>query len=399
MKIGSYSLALCIQRELSKIGLRNGLFDFNTEFTLEELSRIEVLNVTGCTSLEGIEHLKNLKVLRLLGANKDDFSYRQSNNDIVDFTPISRLSSLVELVIWHDNNIKSLDVSSLSNLRVLNLSTNYNLTEIVGLDKIRSLKSIYITGSRVSSIGSPTGYIEATKNASVNVLDIKMYEPIFSRPTVFRKLRTSLIENDSNIRFGERIYFHDQVYTLSLEQMRELDRLSKKIIAYLKISDKSDEVKAFEIYKYVIAHVSYDYEGVEYRNQNYEKYLSAPKEEKEYFLRKMAFINSSLSALKKRKTVCDGYVNTLIYLFSLVDIKALPVICQNKGSLHTAIKILIDGEFIYADPEKDSTEGKIQYYGLTRDELAKRYDLAGGEYMDHLDGGAYEKRFRRLDPM
>lgn len=393
MKISSYSLSLCIQDELNRLGIRNGLFNFNTEFSAYELSKIEVLNITGCSSLDGIENLKNLKVLRLIGANLDNFSYHQSINDITDFRKISELTSLVELVIWHDNNIKVLDLRNLEKLEKLNLSTNNNLTEIKGLDEITTLKSICITGSRITNIGSPIKYIESTKNASINVLDIKMYEPIFSKNEVFHKLRNSLVENESNIRFGERIYFHDQVYTLSLEQMRELNRLSKKIINSLKIEDKTDEVKSFEIYKYVINHVSYDFEGILYRNKNYEKYLSAPKEEKEYFLRKMAFINSSLSALKKKKTVCDGYVNTLIYLLSLVNIKALPVICENKGTLHTAIKILIDGEFIYADPEKDSGEKSIRFYNLTRDELAKMYDLALQEYMDHLDGGAYVKRF------
>jgi len=394
MKIKSYSLAICIQNMLIKKGDKTGFLNFNADFSSEELASIETLNITNCDSLDGLENLKNLKTLRLVGTNLENFSNTGALNNIVDFSPIKKIKQLENLAIWHDNNLNSLDLTGLENLVTLNLVSNQNLVEIKGLENLKNLKTVFITGSKVTEMGSPLKYIESTKDTYVNVLDVKMYEPLFSNEKVFKKLHDALVKNESSIRFGERIYFYDEIYTLSLEQMRELNRLAKNIINSLKLARKSNEEVVFEIYKYVVSNVLYDHEGLAYRDKNYENYLNAPKEKKEYFLRRMAFINSSLCALKEKKAVCDGYVNTIIYLLSLVNIKALPVVCMNKnGSLHSAIKILVDGNWIYADPEKDNGK-EIRYYNLTREELAKMYELAPKEFLDYIDGGVYVKYFK-----
>lgn len=386
MKFENYSLAVCILNELRKKGIRRNAFSFDSSFTTEELDSIIELNVTNVDSLDGIENLRNLKILRLLGANLDNFSVLNSLNNIIDFSNIKKLKSLENLVIWHDNNIKSLDITGL-NLKNLTLISNHNLTEIIGIDQMSSLERIYIVGSDISNIGCSLRYLRVTKNAKENVLDLKMFNHLFSEQRLGRKLTSK----ESNIRFSEQVHFYDEVYTHSLEQMRELNHLAKNIINELNLKNKNDYEIAFEIYKYIVSSVTYDYDGLAYREKNFNAYTNI-KDNRDYA--RMIFINTSLSALKNKKAVCDGYVNAIIYLLSLVNIKALPVICANKdGTLHTAIKILIDDEWIYADPERDSSDKKMRYFNLTREELAKKYVLAPNEYLDHIDGGAYVKRF------
>ena len=377
-------MAVSILNELYKKGVRKSLFDFDCTFTQEELDSITELNITGINSLEGIENLKNLKILRLLGANLDNFSITKTPNNITDFSCLKRLKSLENLVIWHDNNIKSLDIRGLK-LKNLTLISNHNLIEIKGIDEMSSLERIYVVGSSITNIGDPLKYISSTKNAKENILDLKMYNPIFHE----RKVGSKLTTKDSNVRFAEQVHFYDKIYTFSLEQIRELNRIARNIIFSLDLNNKSDYEIAYEIYKYIIQNVQYDYDGLEYREKHFD---ALAKEDKEYA--KMIFINTSLSALKNKKSVCDGYVNAIIYLLNLAGIKALPVLCANKdGSLHTAIKILIDEDWIYADPERDSSDKKMCYFNLTREELAKRYTIAPREYLDHLDGGNYVKRF------
>ena len=383
MKINSYSLALSILNELKRNGMRESIFNFDSTFTKEELNSINELNITGCDSLEGIENLEKIKTLRLLGTNLDTFSNYLSLNNITDFSGIKSLKSLENLIIWHDNNIKLLDITGL-NLKKLTLISNPNLTEIKGIDGMKSLEKVYVVGSKIVLMGNPTKYLVSTKNAKENILDLKMYNPLFSENRIGKKLTSK----ETNIRFAEQLHFYDEVYCLSLEQIRELNRLGINILASLNLNGKQDYEKSYEVYKYIINSVEYDNENLEYREKNY----NISKEDREKM--RMLFINSSLSALKNKKTVCDGYVNAIIYLLSLLNIKALPVICQNKdGMAHTAIKILIDNEWIYADPERDSSAKKIKYFNLTREELTKVYRLAPNEYMDYLDGGTYVKHF------
>ena len=385
MKINSYSLATCILNELKKKRLRDSVFGFNCEFTKEELEAIETLNIFSCDSLDGIEHLTKLKTLRLIGANLDSFSSVGSLNNIIDFSPIKELKSLENLAIWHDNNIKVLDITGL-NLKTLNLISNHNLIEIKGLDQMTTLTKIHIVGSKITTIGCSLRYIINTSEVREHILDLKMFNPIFANKNV----EETMISVRSKVRFGEQIHFFDEIYILSLEQMRELNSLGQNIISSVNL-DFSEYAKAFEIYKYVINNTTYDYDGLKYRDQNYENMM---KNKEKMDLRKMEYINSSLCTLKEKKAVCDGYVNAIIYLLSLIDIKALPVICVSQdNSLHAAIKILIDGKWIYADPEKDSSNKKIRYFNLTREELSKMYKLAPKEYLDHIDGGAYVKRF------
>lgn len=252
MKFENYSLAVCILNELRKKGIRRNAFSFDSSFTTEELDSIIELNVTNVDSLDGIENLRNLKILRLLGANLDNFSVLNSLNNIIDFSNIKKLKSLENLVIWHDNNIKSLDITGL-NLKNLTLISNHNLTEIIGIDQMPSLERIYIVGSDISNIGCSLRYLRVTKNAKENVLDLKMFNHLFSEQRLGRKLTSK----ESNIRFSEQVHFYDEVYTHSLEQMRELNHLAKNIINELNLKNKNDYEIAFEIYKYIVSSVTY----------------------------------------------------------------------------------------------------------------------------------------------
>lgn len=394
VKIESDTLSASIMKLLMKQGKRKNYFGFDGTFTEEELAGIESLVVTQCESLEGIEHLTNLKSLKIVGVNLDTFRFAGFPNNISDFTPINNLPNLEELTIWHDTNIISLNVSSLKQLKRLNLICNPNLREVEGLDSLECLEMVCTNGSPIKMIGDPKTYIENTKDTPVNILDLRTYNSLFASDEIFSHLRSKLMNNLSNLKFSEHVYFYDEMYTLSLEQMRELHRLGMKAIDSLKLDELDPEAKVLAVYEYVIKNVVYDTEGLDFRNRHYEKYLEVQSETNNYFLRRMAFINSSLNALKNGKAVCDGYVNMAIYLYDLCGVKAEPVICKNKnGDLHTAIKILVNGEWLYADPERDSKYGKICFYGLTLEEMRRLYELAPKEYLGELNGGAYVKHF------
>lgn len=368
MKIESFSLSLNILDQLIKQGIRQNKFGFNGEFSFEELRAITTLVVKDCDDLTGISKLPNLKSLKIVSNNLDSFSSAFSVNNIHTFNEINSLTSLEELTIWHDNNITDLDISNLANLRKITLFCNPNLTEIKGLDKLTNLDVIYINGCPLKNIGDPKKYLENTKKASINIMDYRIYNNSFSKDP-------SYLASDQNITFCEHIYFDNEMYTLSLEEMTYLHQLGMKIVADLNLKDKDDFTKAFLIYKYIASNIEYDTEALKYRDENYESMVKTKES-----IHRMAYINSSMSALKDKKSVCEGYVNAMIFLLDLCSIKAEPVICCGEDNiLHTAIKIFIGDEYFYADPERDSYSNEIRYYNLTKEEMAMYYKLAPKE--------------------
>ncbi len=393
MHIKNSALANIILKQLIRSNQRKSLFGFDGTFSNEELKSITSLVLTDCDCLDDIEYLPNLKSLKILGPNLDNFDVRSIPNDITDFGPLTRIAALEELVIWYDNNIRLLDVTGLQKLRTLNLKCNRNLQEIKGIDEILSLMNVCICGCPINSMGDMQKYIESTKDTPVNILDLNLSPVILGNSKVFSFLRNKLMSNLSSIRFCEHIYFYDEMYEMSLEQAREEYKIANNILNNLNIKNLPERQKILKIYRYITANVSYNYDDLKYREENYEHYLNAPEEQKRYFLRRMAFINSSFSALKTKKSVCNGYVNMAIYLLNLCNIKAEPVICMHNETLHSALKISINGEWVYADPEKDSKENGIRYFDLTKSEMSTLYELSPREYLDELEGGHYAKHF------
>ena len=387
------SLAIIILEKLVKLGIRSNFFGFDGTFTNEELDIINDLTITNCDSIDGISNLKNLKSLRIIGPNLYSFNETAPLNNIIDFSEINKLSSLERLEIIYDENIEILDIRNLDRLTVLKLFCNSKLVKIRGLDSKKNLKKVIICDCPIIDIGNTSEYILNTVDTSVNILDIKMFANLFSDKTrVLLKNRYNISE--SNIRFGEHIYFHDEIYTLDIYQMMEIYKKAQNLLKKLDISSKNQDEQAFAIYQFVISYLSYDHEGLDYRNKNYKEILNADEESKKYILRRMAIINSSFGALNTRKVVCDGYVNLLRLLFTIYQIKTETVICKAGDLTHAAVKYYVNGKWYYADPEKDHDKTVVKFFNLTKEEFEKLYTLSPKEYIEQIDGvKMYEKHF------
>lgn len=369
------SLSVIILEKLIKLGKRANMFNFDGTFKEDELDAINELVISNCDGLEGLSNLKNLKNLTIVSSNLDSFSKPIVLNDITDFSEINKLVNLESLKIIYDQNIEILDIRNLENLAVLKLFCNSNLVKIRGLSDKKKLNQVVICECPVSDIGDVIKYIENTVDTSINIMDIKMYAKMFPLK-ISELLKAKYNTNNSNIKFGEHIYFHDEIYVIDVYQMSEMYKKILSLLKKLNIEELSKEDQAFAIYKFVISYLSYDYDGLDYRNSNYEKVLSLSENDRQYILKRMALMNSSFGALTTRKAVCDGYVNLLKLIFNIYGIKSETVICK-KGELpHSAIKYYVNSKWYYADPERDYDQNMIRYFGLTKEELSKIYVLS-----------------------
>ena len=143
------SLGLLVWKQLKKHGIeprktKLGIIDFS--FKKEELDFITELKIVNPTSIdiEGISLLPNLKKLELectgITAQKQYKMIASITDE--EISEISQCTSLEELSIVNQAKISYVDVSRLSNLRVLEIHHNENLAEIIGLEAINGLWKI-----------------------------------------------------------------------------------------------------------------------------------------------------------------------------------------------------------------------------------------------------------------
>ena len=66
IKFNNYELGVCILHELIKKGIRNSIFDYNGEFSEQELNMIENLTLTGISDLIDIDKILRAKFLYFL---------------------------------------------------------------------------------------------------------------------------------------------------------------------------------------------------------------------------------------------------------------------------------------------------------------------------------------------
>ena len=383
----NYELSLIILEELLKKGIRQNRFGFNGEFSKNELNSITSLTLSGLSSLEELERLPELRSLTI-------YSYPTSNliefdtlkvNTITDFSILSSLTNLEELKIYNDNFITSLDISNLSNLNTIILFNNPNLKTIIGLDEKAKLKSIVLINNGLTNIGNIKNYILNTTNTPENILDVKLFPQLFGSRHNRLFLENRLKEALTNITFGEKITFADDKYILSYEQTKNMFFRALKILRQLNVYRGNwESIK--KIHNHTAFNVEYDDEGLEYRNEAYLNLLQIPSDNKEYFLKRLKLMNTSYAAIVNKKAVCEGYVNMMRFILSIIDVETSMVNCSYDGVEfnHAAIKFKYNDTWYYADPERQRKSIE-NTFGYTLEEFKEIYNIPIKEQMDSLE--------------
>lgn len=388
INFNNYELSLIILEQLLKKGLRQNRFGFNGEFSESEISSITNLTLTGLSSLDEIDKLPNLRSLTI-------YSYPSSNlaefdplqiNTITDFSLLSNLTHLEELKIYNDNFLSLLDINNLTNLNTIVLCNNVNLKTLIGLDEKTKLKSVVLINNGLRSIGNTKKYIINTTNTPENILDVKLFPNLFGSRHNRLFLENRLKEALTNITFGEKITFADDKYILSYEQTKNMYFRALKILRQLNVyMGNWESIK--KIHNYTAFSVEYDDEGLEYRSMAYLNLLQIPSDNKEYFLKRLKLMNTSYAAIVNKKAVCEGFVNMMRFILSIIDVETSLVNCSYEGSEfnHAAIKFKYDDVWYYADPERQRKSEEIDKFGYTLEEFKEIYNIPIKEQIDNLE--------------
>jgi len=373
-------LALIIDKALQKQGyirLKKVIDpDFST-FTEEELQMVESLELTNVSSLEGLQKLPNLKKLVITSPDFSkvsiDLELQDSNiNTITDFSIINELKGLEELHIVNDISIFKLDISNLENLKRIRVINNPHLNEIVGLESKRKLEDIMIYGNAITTPFDIDTYIKNTRGAKRNILDVSMYISMVNKDLdVAKMLSTSFLVGDTTLRFAERIGFLDFA-VLSPEHLEKMYVEMSKLFMKNSLYDKSDAEKVKYVYRYVKNRLTFDKEGLEERQREYDEYRRAHGTLPEFRRKKFASFHNSYVAYHLKKANCDGYVNLMRFMLNMLNVQSFNVHCRDRRSSilsenHSILRVKCDGEWFYCNPQYLPDNPKEVFLGKMED--------------------------------
>lgn len=385
-----YELA-CLIRTQHYIPLSKNQFN-KSIFTIDELERVDRLTITNCKNIDDLSKLPNLTKLVIENPSSnlivDDETLNSKMNNIGDFRVIESLKKLTHLEITNDFTLKNIDVRNLKNLKVLILKNNSKLREINGLGELKKLKIIICYGCNVLFDTSARKYLENTKKAILNILDITAYPYFLSHFSNEKDFFETVLQCGSKLKFAESIALFDaQVYSYSM--LSQVNKEIKSIIEKTKNKTEKEVIEQF--YEHIITETEFDYEGLKNRskvlNQNNISDLTI-QETAEF-----SNIHSSYNCLVKHKCNCEGMVNALRLLLATHKIPSYNVHCSIKEKSYSESDInhailRIDGKEgnYYYDPAEEcityhenSNRFSWNWYMIDYNSAVSRYNLSANE--------------------
>lgn len=382
-----------ICNQIDEVLIENGLkqkslFHTTKGYTKEELKQITRIYLECSDSLEDLLYLPNLKVLKIKSSNQETVIEEDpfKVNHISDFSILSYLTSLEELTIVNDATIESLVLSPLQKLTKLKICNNKKLVNIVGLDHLKNLNNILIYGNKKEPQIDPIRYLENTKNAKKNYLDITMFHDMVKRMNdegkSFEDLYLSYTDNyKTNLQFVEKVGIYNYYVPLTPTAMIRLYKKASSIVHSLGFKMKlntKDRMKS--LYLFARKRVKYDYEALDSRDTN--SLLDAQKDQRLSY--NLSLPNTSYSALVEGKTVCEGYANMLRFLYYMNDIESEVIYCSSpdkfiNGLDHAALKVKYHDQYFYQDADPNWGSNDEEFFMATKEEFEKTHILSSLE--------------------
>lgn len=391
-----------IDETLIKNGLKKkSIFDNVKGYTKEELELVTTIYLGCSDSLDDLLYLPNLKVLKIKSANQETVIEEDpfSMNHISDFSILSYLTNLEELTIVNDATIENLVLNSLQKLTKLKICNNKKLVNIVGLDRLKNLNNILIYGNKKEPQIDPIRYLENTKDAKKNYLDITVFHDMVKRMNndgkSFEDIYLNYTDNyKTNLQFVEKVGIYNYYVPLTPSAMLRLYKKAKNIVNSfgfkMRLSTK-DKIKA--LYLFARKKVKYDYEALDNRDTN--SLVEARNNKRLSY--NLSLPNTSYSALVAGKTVCEGYANMLRFLYYMNDIESEVIYCSSpdefiNGLNHAALKVKYHDQYFYQDADPNWGSNDEEFFMATKEEFEKTHILSSLEKgSDNSDAKRYIK--------
>jgi len=361
------------------------------EFHEDELALIDSLEIVNFSSLIDLAYFPNLKRLSLKGSSYNDilpeFDYDECSiiNHITDFSPLSLLTELEELVIENDLHIKTLDLTNLKKLRTLIVVNNPLLKEVKGLTDLEHLNDIIMYGNAITTPIDIQKFAYNTRLSSTNILDIGMYLPMIGGTREgAKKLKDLEISGISKVEFAEKSGFlsFTKVNPQNLHDMFvKLDTMFKRNNAY----NLSEEDKVSYVFTYLLKNISFARQAIEKRDNEYSEAVAKYNQVPEQLRPSLASIHSGYRTYYFKSGNCEGIVNLMVFMLKMLGIEAYDVHCRDRRALrslnsnHAIVRVHLNDKVYYCDPTFDR-KNAFNYLLVDYDTITKYHELDSFEH-------------------
>ena len=147
-------------------------------------------------------------------------------------------------------------------------------------------------------------------------------------------------------------------------------KVYSEVYAFLNIVSEEDRNKIPKKLKEMIE---------EEREKEYTNYMKEQKELPTFRRKKFASFHNSYVAYHFKKANCDGYVNLMRFMLSMLGVKSFNVHCHDKrskflASNHSILRVECDNKWYYCNPKYTPEDPKEMFMGSIED-LEKYYDF------------------------
>ena len=332
-----------------------------TEFSEYELGSITELCIKNSYDISELDKLPNLSKLHIKSADYNkiapslDYESSPVINHIKDFSVLSKLNNLEELVVANDLYVDKIDLTGMPKLQKLILVNNPNLTTLIGLDKLKNLNEVTMYGNDISGENFDfDAYVQNTYLCVENTLDISMYLGIINNNRDKAKLLEEYeIKGLSFVRFAEKSGFLNCV-CLSL---RDLYEMYSKLDIYFRSSHAYDLTESEQIefvHRYIIRNTKFDKRLIIDRNIAFIADKAQYNEMPDKLRKRYNNIHSSFYTYKFKIGNCEGRTNLSVFMYRMLGIDAYNVHCHDNrspviGSNHSITRINTNNNNLYID--------------------------------------------------
>lgn len=385
----SQNIAIMIDNVFQELGYNRGYSVFNpafTSFTKEELNLITKVHLQNASDITFLKYLPNLKKVKISSMDYREVFYgtyddNPYSNSIMDFSPLEALSNLEELEITNDVNLKTINLERLENLKRLVLINNPRLQKINGASNLHKLMDVCLVGNHIMDFPEFQQFLSNTLDAKRCIIDIDAYlwflndlKKNSTKETVTRY--ANIIYNaaltggiNRDIKFSEASGFSNYT-TITLGELTDLYIKLNRKLHDSGIYNASSQEQMYYLYEFGRS-IPLAINDIKKRNDEYLKI----KENNngtipEYYEQSLTYLHNSFITYRLKKGNCEGIVNLLHIMASMMGLESQTVYCHDNNDLenssgtnHALLRIKIDNEWRYLDPTYDR-QSNIEYFDM-----------------------------------
>lgn len=370
-------------------------------FSLEQLNEIEEVVIEGSNDISFLKKLPNLKKLTIQSLDYSlvlaggQYQNNTKFNQISDFSIINELQELEYLCIKNDICIEHLDVRKLEKLKKVYLSNNPNLKRIDGLDLQHHLEEVIMYGNNIDHFSNIKKYLENTIDTRKNILDVSTFFTFIHSIEDAKQLYDMDLQGRIHVKFSEKNGFVD--YTeLTINQITSMYIKFRRLFEQKELMKADASLKIAYVFRYVTEYIKFASGELEQRQQVYNEILDSYDTIPEFYKKNLGYLHSSFTTYHFRSGNCEGIVNLMRFMLSILNIPTENVhvhdkrFHQNIEVNHALLRANENGQWRYYDPTYNR-RNLSNFFNKTFDEISIYVNLSEYERIIS-EGEDYEFR-------